>query len=74
MVFGSEAILPADVALKGPRVEHYDEKNSNWARLNDVNRLTCVRMAKYLDGLRRYRNHNVNDRFFVVRDLVLHKK
>jgi hypothetical protein len=29
MVFGSEAILPADVALKGPRVEHYDEKNSN---------------------------------------------
>ena len=31
-------------------------------------------MAKYLDGLRRYYNCNVNDRFFVVRDLVLRRK
>ena len=30
--------------------------------------------AKYLDNMRKYYNCNVNDRFFVVRDLVLHKK
>ena len=31
-------------------------------------------MVKYLDDLRRYYNRNVNDQFFVVGDLVLHKK
>jgi hypothetical protein len=80
MVFGSEAVLPTDIAFRAPRVEHYDEENSNHARANDINRLeeeclvTCVRTAKYLDGLRRYYNRNVNDRFFVVEDLVLCRK
>jgi hypothetical protein len=31
-------------------------------------------MAKYLEGLRRYYNHNVKDRFFMVNDLVLRRK
>ena len=31
MVFGSEAILPADVAFRAPRVENYSEENSNQA-------------------------------------------
>jgi hypothetical protein len=31
-------------------------------------------MTKYLEGLRRYYNHNVKDRFFMVRDLVLRRK
>ena len=80
MVFGSEAVLPADVAFRAPRVENYNEENSNQARLVKVDSLeeehlvTCVQMAKYLDGLRRYYNHNVNDRFFVVGDLVLRRK
>ena len=80
MVFGSEAILPADVAFRAPRVEHYDEENSDRARADDINRqeeerlVTCVQTAKYLDGLRRYYDCNVNDRFFVVEDLVLHRK
>jgi hypothetical protein len=61
-------------------VEHYDEENSDRAQLDDVNCLeeehlvTYVRMAKYLDGLRRYYNCNVNDRFFMIGDLVLHWK
>ena len=29
MVFGSKAILPADVAFRAPRVENYNEENSN---------------------------------------------
>ena len=79
MVFGSEAILPTDVAYRAPRVENYKE-NSDQAQLVEVDSLeeehlvTYVWTAKYLDGLQRYYNHNVNDRFFVVRDLVLHRK
>ena len=79
MVFGSEAVLPADVAFRAPKVENYKE-NSDLARLVEVDSLeeerlvTCVRTAKYHDNLRRYYNRNVNDRFFVVGDLVLRKK
>ena len=67
MVFSSEAILPTDVAFRTPRVENYNEENSDQARLIEVDSLeeerlvTYVRMAKYLDGLRRYYNRNVND-------------
>jgi hypothetical protein len=77
MVFGSEAVLPADIAFQSPRVENHDEERSFEARELEVNcaeehRLdTCARTAKYLDGLRRYYNRNVKDRFFVVGDLVL---
>ena len=80
MVFGSEAVLPADVAFRAPRVENYNEENSDLTQLVEVDNLEeehlviCVRTAKYLDGLRRYYNRNVNDRFFVVRDLVLRRK
>jgi hypothetical protein len=31
-------------------------------------------MAKYLDSMWRYYNRNVNDRFFVVGDLMLRRK
>ena len=67
MVFGSEAVLPADVAFRAPRVENYNEENSNLARLIEVDSLeeerlvTCVWTTKYLDGLQRYYNRNVND-------------
>jgi hypothetical protein len=67
MVFGS----------KSPRVKNHDEERSNEARELEVNcaeeqRLdTCARTAKYLEGLRRYYNCNVKDRFFMVDDLVL---
>ena len=80
MVFDSEAVLPADVAFRAPRVENYNEENSDQARLIEVDNLeeerlvTCVWMAKYFEGFQRYYNHNVNDRFFVVGDLVLHRK
>ena len=80
MVFGSDAILPSDVTFRAPRVENYNKENSNQARLIEMDSLeeerlvTYVRTAKYLDGLQRYYNHNVNDRFFVVKDLVLCRK
>ena len=80
MVFGSEAVLPADVAFRAPRVENYNEENSDQAWLVELDILeeehlvTYVRIAKYLDGLRKYYNRNVNDQFFVVGDLVLCRK
>jgi hypothetical protein len=80
MVFGSEAMLPADIAFQSPRVENYDEDRSSKARYLEVNcaeehRLdTCARTTKYLEGPRRYYNRNVKDRFFVVGDLVLRWK
>ena len=67
MVFSSEAVLPADVAFRAPRVENYNEENSNQARLVELHILeeerlvTYVWMAKYLDDLHRYYNRNVND-------------
>jgi hypothetical protein len=77
MVFDSKAALPANIAFQSPWVENHDEEKSSEARELEVNcaeehRLdTCARKAKYLEGLRRYYNHNVKDRFFVVSDLVL---
>ena len=74
MVFGSEAVLPADIAFRAPRVENYNEENSDQARLVEVDSLeeerlvSCVRMAKYLDNMRRYYNRNVNNQFFMVKD------
>ena len=67
MVFGSEVVLPADVAFRAPRVENYNKENSDQARLVEVDSfeeehlVTYVQMTKYLDGLRRYYNRNVND-------------
>jgi hypothetical protein len=80
MVFSSEAVLPADIAFQSPRVENHDEEKSSRARELEVNcaeehRLdTYACTAKYLEGLRRYYNRNVKDRFFVVGDLVLRRK
>ena len=80
MVYGSEAVLPADIAFRSPRVEHFDEGMSDAAREDEVNALeerrldSCVRNAKYLESVRRYYNRNVRDRAFAVGDLVLRRK
>jgi transposase InsO family protein len=75
MVFGSEAVLPVNIAFQSPRVENHDEK-SDEARELEVNcaEETCACTAKYLEGLRRYYNHNIKDRFFMVGYLVLRRK
>ena len=80
MVYGSEAILPADIAFRAPRVENYDEEQATAVWTEDVNRaeeerlITCVRTAKYLEGLLRYYNCNIKGRSFTVGDLVLRRK
>ena len=80
LVYGSEAILPADIAFRAPRVENYDEEQAAAVRTEDVDRaeeerlITYVRTAKYLESLRRYYNRNIKGRSFAVSDLVLRQK
>ena len=80
LVYSSEAILPTDITFRAPRVENYDEEQAAAVRTEDVNRakkerlITCVLIAKYLEGLWRYYNRNVKGRSFAVGDLVLRRK
>ena len=80
LVYGSKAIHPADIAFRAPRVEHCNEEQAIAIRTEDVNRakeeclITCVRTAKYLEGLWRYYNHNIKGRSFAIGNLVLRRK
>ena len=80
LLFGSEAMLPVDVAFRLPRIKNYDEENNDQAQQDDVDRLeeeclvTCVCTAKYLDSLCKYFNHNIQERSFAVGDMVLYRK
>jgi len=77
MVYGAEAVLPFDVVFRSPRVVHFDQSSADHARKLEINcteekRLASyLRIAKYLEAMRRYYNKNVRDRSFVVGDLVL---
>ena len=57
LVYGSEVVLPIDIAFRAPRVEHYNEEQAAAVRIEDVDRakeehlITCIRTTKYLEGL-----------------------
>ena len=80
LVYRSEAILPVDIAFRAPRVENYDEEQATVVQTEDIDRaeeeclITYVRIAKYLEGLRRYYNRSIKGRSFAVGDLVLRRK
>jgi hypothetical protein len=77
MVYGTEAVLPADIEFWSPRVENYNEDQVAEQHELEVNsaeerRLdSCICTTKYLAVLRRYYNKNVQERFFLVGDMVL---
>jgi hypothetical protein len=79
MVYGSEAILPADVMRDSPAVEQYDGGTSEDRRQVDIDGLeearcaALVQSARYIEGIRRYHDRNVKERSFNVGDLVLHR-
>jgi hypothetical protein len=79
LVYGSEAILPADVIWDSPAVEHYDEGVSEDSRRVDIDELEEARCAalvqsvRYLEGIQRYHDHNVKERSFNIGDLVLRR-
>jgi hypothetical protein len=79
LVYGFEAILPANVMWDSLVVEHYDEGVSEDSRRVDIDGLEEARCAalvqstRYLEGIRRYHDRNVKERSFNVGDLVLRR-
>jgi hypothetical protein len=79
LIYGSEAILPADIMWKSPRVEMYSEGEADEARqleLDSVEEARCtalVQSARYLQGIRRYHDRNMKERSFSIGDLVLRR-
>jgi len=65
LVYGSEAILPADIMWQSARVEIYQEGEANEARkmeLDSVEEARCnalVQSTRYLQGVHRYHDLNV---------------
>ncbi|XP_039818390.1 uncharacterized protein LOC120680874 [Panicum virgatum] len=70
VVYGSEAILPADVMWQSSAVEQYEEGVAEDNRRVDIDSLkearcaALVQSAKYLEGIRRYHDRNVKEHSF----------
>jgi hypothetical protein len=79
LVYGSEAILPADVMWDSLAVEQYDEGISEDSRRVDIDGLeearcaALVQSARYLESIRRYHDRNVKEHSFNVGDIVLRR-
>ena len=79
MVYGSEAILPADIMYGAPRIQQYDDGEIEQQRMVDIDtteeqRLTALlHNSVYLQGLRRFHDKSVQERSFQVGDLVLRR-
>ena len=77
LVYGSEAILPADLIWNPPRVEQYNEgeaKETWWLEIDSAEETklnTLFQSARYLQSLQRHYDKNVRRPTFQVRDLVL---
>ena len=77
LTYASEAILPADIMWRSPRVEAYQEGEADEARQLELDSVEEARVnaltqsARYLQGVRRYHDRNVHERDFNIGDLVL---
>jgi hypothetical protein len=81
MVYGSEAVLPADLKFGAPRLIFDDiaEAEAEATRLEDVDVLEeerlnmVIQSARYQQTLRRYHDKAIRRRSFAVGDLVLRR-
>ena len=79
LTYGSEAILPATKMWKSPTVEFYQEGEADDARQFELDTVEEARInaltqsARYLQGVRRYHDCNIQQRSFNVGDLVLRR-
>jgi hypothetical protein len=79
LVYGSEAILPADVMWESSVVEQYNGGISEDNRRVDIDGLeealcaALIQLARYLKGIRCYHDRNVKEHSFNIGDLVLHR-
>jgi hypothetical protein len=79
LVYGSEAILPADVMWRSPRLEMYNERTTDDVRhleLDSAEKVRCnvlLQSARYLQGVCYYHDRNNQTRSFNVGDLFLRR-
>jgi hypothetical protein len=79
LVYGAEAVLPAEIYLKSARVAHFSPEDQAEARELDANLLekrcntALSNVRKYQAALKRYYNKSVVQRELNIRDLVLKK-
>ena len=65
MVYGSEAVLPLDIAFGAPRIQNYDKNEAESTRCTDIDsaaehRLTAsIQHVRYEQQLRCYHDRNV---------------
>ena len=77
--FSYTAILPADIMWQLARVEMYQEGEAEESRrmeLDSIEEERCnalVQSARYLQGVQRYHDRNVQERSFNIGDLVLRR-
>jgi hypothetical protein len=79
MVYGLEAVLPADLMFGAPRLVFENIAEAEATMLEDIGVLeeerlnTVIQSAKYQQTLRRYHGNAVRHRSFAVGDLVLRR-
>jgi ribonuclease HI/transposase InsO family protein len=79
MIYGSEAVLPADLRFGAPRLVFENIAEAEATRLEDIDVLeeerlnTVIQSARYQQTLRHYHDKAVRHRSFVVGDLVLRR-
>jgi hypothetical protein len=77
LVYGAEAILPADLEYVSPRTKAYDDQNNQTSRedsldlLEEARDVALLHSTRYQQSLRRYHARSVRPRGFQVGDLVL---
>jgi transposase InsO family protein len=79
MVYGSEAVLPADLKFGAPRLIFESIAEAEATRMEDIDVLeeerlnAVIQSARYQQTLRRYHDKAVRQRSFSVGDLVLRR-
>jgi len=79
LVYGSEAILPANIMWKSPRLEMYDSAEadgSSQLELDSLDEIRCnalLQSTRYLQNMRRYHDRNIQTRSFNVENMVLRR-
>jgi hypothetical protein len=76
-VYGTEAVMPTDIAYDSPRVTNYAEEENEHARqdgidlLDEARDLALPRTTIYQQNLHRYHSRRIHGRSFQEGDLVL---
>jgi hypothetical protein len=79
LVYGSEVVLPTDVAFGAPRIQFYEEGEAEQTRRVDLDSLkeqrlaAVMKQARHDQQLRRYHDRNIKEISFNIGDLVLRR-